>query len=469
MTDRTFSARRGLLLGFLTLAALCGGLFGWGTLASLSGAVIAVGQVETEGGIRAVEHVDGGSVTDILVHDGGRVEAGDVLLRIDGAYLRSEATVLEVELHDLTARRNRLEAEFWDAAAVDWSPELTSAAETSPEVAALIEGHSRLFNARRLSREGFKSQLRERIEQSRHQISGLEAQERSLVRQIELLGEELTIRQRLLEDRLTPRPVVLEVERDMASLEGRAGEIAAGIAETQGRIAELETQILQIDSRRLDDAETQTREVQAQEAIVRERLEGISIRLERLEVRAPVAGIVHNLSVTAVGEVLQPGETVAEIVPEGTEFIARVRVDPIHIDQVWHQQEAMLRFSAFSQSTTPEYLGTVNRVSADALTDPRSGLAWYEVDITIGPPVEPDPETGPDAWLAAVKAALGTWLGTDWGALMPAVSLEANAAALPPLGSGMPVEAYLRTGERSPLSYLVKPLTDFFEGSMREE
>ena len=149
MSDRTFSVRRGLVLGFITLAILCGGLFGWGVFASLSGAVIATGRVEAEGGDRAVEHVDGGTVAEILARDGDRVATGAVLVRIDGALLVSEAAVLEAELFDLVARRNRLEAEFEDADAIVWDRALAAAADTSPAVRAAVEGHRRLFDARR--------------------------------------------------------------------------------------------------------------------------------------------------------------------------------------------------------------------------------------------------------------------------------------------------------------------------------
>ena len=468
MTDRTFAARRGLLLGFAALGVLCGGLFGWGALASLSGAVIVTGRVEAEGGDRAVEHVDGGTVAAIPVDDGDRVAAGGVLVRIDGALLRSEASILEAELFDLVARRNRLEAEFRDAEALAWDRALAAAAETDPAVRAVVDGHRRLFEARRASREGFVAQLRERIGQTRRQIAGFEAQARALARQIGLVAQELEAQRSLFAKGLTRLPVVLELERDATALEGQAGDIEARTAAAHGRIAELETQILQIGSRRIEEAETEAREAQARENAVRERLAALHVRLGRLEVRAPVAGVVHDLAVSAVGEVLQPGEPVAKVVPEDTGFTVRAWLDPIDVDQVWPGQDAVLRFSAFSARTTPEYGGTVTRVSADALTDERSGLSWYEVEIAIGAPIEPDTDTGPGAWAAAAEASLVRWLGSGEGTAEDPSEGSATPAPLA-LAPGMPVEAYLRTGERSPLSYLVKPLTDYFERSLREE
>ncbi len=469
MSDRTFAARRGLGLGFTALTILCAGLFGWGAFASLSGAVIATGRVEAEGGDRAVEHVDGGTVAAILVRDGDRVAAGEGLLRIDGARLRSEASVLEAELFELIARRNRLEAEFRDAEAIAWDPVLAAAADTAPAVRAAVDGHRRLFTARRATRAGLEAQLRERIEQTRRQIAGFEAQGRAFARQIALLGEEHQAQQSLLDRGLTLKPVVLELERDMAALEGDAGDIAARVAAAHGQIAELETQILQIGSRRIEEAESETREVQARETAVRERLAGLRVRIGRLEVRAPIAGIVHDLAVSAVGEVLQPGEPVVKVVPEATDFTVKAQIEPIHVDQVWPGQAAVLRFSAFSARSTPEYRATVTRVSADALTDERNGASWYEVELAIGEPVEPDPGVGPDAWLDSAQVTLARWIGRDDAAAAGGAAGETAPAAPLALAPGMPVEAYLRTGERSPLSYFVKPLTDYFERSLREE
>ena len=470
MTSRTLSAGRALLLGFLTLAALCGGLLGWGAFASLSGAVIAVGEVEVKGGVSAVEHVDGGTVAGILARDGDRVAKGAVLVRIDGALLRSEASVLEAELFDLVARRNRLEAEFEAADAIAWDAALEAAADADPAIAAAVDGHRRLFEARRATRDGLASRIRERIGQTRRQIAGLEAQERAIARQIGLIAEELRVQHKLRDSGLALRSTILEFEREMASLEGRAGEIAALIAAAQGRIAEFETQLLQVESRRIEDAESEAREVQARETAVRERLAGLDTRLGRLDVRAPVAGIVHDLAVSAAGEVLQPGEPVARVVPDAAEFTARVRLDPVHVDQVRPGQDALLRFPAFSARNTPEYDGTVARVSADALRDERTGLSWYEVDLAIGTPARPDPDAGPGAWLAAAKAATARLLGSDPGGLpSPGRARDLSPEAALALAPGMPVEAHLRTGDRTPLSYLVKPLADYLQRSMREE
>ena len=192
-----------------------------------------------------------------------------------------------------------------------------------------------------------------------------------------------------------------------------------------------------------------------------------------MEVRAPIAGEVFAMTVFAPGEVVRPGEPILKIVPAGAELMVRAQLEPIHVDQVWPGQEAALLFSAFPGRTTPEFEGRVVRVSADAAHDERTGLSWYEVEVRMGRAIEAD--GGIVAWASAaagwlpetvenrLRDALPGWLGERPA---PGAPRHARDLALAP---GMPVEVHLRTGERSPLSYLVKPLTDYFSRSLREE
>ena len=241
------------------------GLFGWGALASISGAVIAAGRVEVELRDQVVEHIDGGTVREILVRNGDRVVAGDVLLRLDDALLRSEAAVLEARSAELVARRNRLEAEFRDTDAIEWDPELSARARTDPSVRDVLDGQRRLFEARRSSRAGQVSQLRERIGQTGKQIAGLEAQADAAVRQRDFIGRELDAQRSLFEKGLTELHKLLALEREAAQLDGMTGDFASRIAGARGRIAEIEIEILQIGARHVEEAEGQAREVQAQE------------------------------------------------------------------------------------------------------------------------------------------------------------------------------------------------------------
>ena len=469
-TGGRFSARRALVLGLGGVTVLVGGLAGWSVFASISGAVIATGRVAVESRNMVVEHIDGGTVSEVLVRDGDVVARDDVLLRFADRSLRSEVAILEAQFAELAARRNRLEAEFHFAPSIAWDPELASLSGASPAIREILEGQERLFRAREAARAGEVALLRERIGQAREEISGLQARAVSLRQQSELIVRELEVNRETFEKGLTRLDRLLALERAARNLEGMAGTNTASIARIRGRIAELELQILQIDTRRVEEAEEQARRTKAQENEVRERLVLVRDRLGRMEVRAPSPGTVFGMTVFASGEVVAPGEPILHIVPEGSELIVMARVEPIHVDQVYAGQEAVLRFTAFPLQVTPETDGRVVRVSADAVVDPHSGNSWYEVELAMDGPGRPDAgarareaESAPSALrrvLEDLTGAVGAH-GSERSARGPAGDL-----ALTP---GMPVEVHIRTGDRSVISYLAKPVTDFFQRSMREE
>lgn len=446
-SSRWSSARGALILGFGALVVLVGGLVGWSVLASIRGAVFVTGWVATEGRNQVVEHIDGGTVREIRVRDGDRVEAGELLLRLDDALLRSEETILLAQYAELVARRNRLEAEFRDAERVTWDPELAGLAAADPRIQEILTGQERLFRARNDARTGEVARMRERIRQTREEIAGLEARAVSLVRQSELIAEELAAKRRLVEQGAMQRSVLLELERGVSNLDGQAGANDAAIARAGGRIAEYEIVILQIDARRIEEAEEQAREAQALENEVREKLAAVRGRLGRLDVHAPVAGEVFGLTAFAAGEVVRPGEPILHIVPAGADLVVMAQLDPIDVDQVYPGQSATLRFTAFPARTTAEFVGSVKRVSADAVRDADTGRSWYLLEVAIGGPVDPD------------AGAFPTFAAPD-------LSRSSGGLDLTP---GMPVEVHVQTGERSPISYLAKPLTDYFLRSLREE
>ena len=432
------SSRRALSLGFGAIAVLVVGGIGWSVFASISGAVIVSGWVASESRNQVVEHIDGGTVSAVLVRDGDTVAAGEVLLRFDDVLPRSEEAILRAQYAELVAQRNRLEAEFRSADGVVWDVELAALGTADSEVAEILSGQERLFRARIDARTGEVAQLRERIGQARQEIAGLQARAASLEQQGELIGEELTAKRRLFDQGAVDRSAVLALERAAENLRGLAGASAAAIARTRGRIAEHEIQILQIDATRIEEAEERARAVQAKENEVREQLASVRERLGRLEVRAPVAGEVFGMTVFAAREVVRPGEPILHIVPAGAELVAVAQLAPIHVDQVYPGQPATLRFSAFPARTTPEFAGRVEQVSADALRDADRGLSWYQVEVSLGAPAD----------VGGARAA------------------EPGGLTLTP---GMPVEIHIQTGERSPISYLAKPLTDYFLRSLREE
>ena len=507
-TGPAFSSRRAVVLGCLTLAVLLGGVFGWGASASIAGAVIAAGRVEVEGRDRVVEHIDGGTVSEILVGNGDRVELDGVLVRFDDRQLRSEEAMVAAELAELVARRNRLEAEFGDAELIAWDEALARRAKEDEGVRIALEGQRRLFEARRTSREGYQAQLRERIAQTERQIASLEAQNDAVRRQGGFVVRELEVHRALAQRKLTKLERLMELEREAARVDGQAGDIKARIAVAKSRIAEIRIQILQIDARRVEEAQAEAREVQARENQVRERLASLRERLGRMEVRAPVAGEVFDMRVFSAREVVSPGEPILRIVPLGAALVVRARLEPIHIDQVWPGQEATLLFPAFSARTTPMFEGRVVQVAADASHDPYSGLPWFEIEVATGEPIRPRAKLALVTWAAAARdtvvgrltdvaerwesgsepvperghalssgesnrEARGRW-STHIAALDAAPGSSESAPAPAHAGEfalapGMPAEVHIRTGERSPLSYLIKPLTDYFSRSLREE
>ena len=336
-------------------------------------------------------------------------------------------------------------------------------------VHATVDGQQRLFEARRASREGLVAQLRERVTQTEREIVSLQAQAGAVQQQIGFLARELESYRELFEQNLTSLNELMGREREAANLEGQAGDIGARIAAGRSRIAEIELQVLQIDSQRMEQAESEARELQARENEIRERLASVRERLAQLEIRAPVGGEVFDMRVFAPAEVLQPGEAVLNIVPNGASMVVRALVAPIHIDQVRRGQEATVLFPAFAQRTTPMFEGQVVQVAADASEDTRTGLSWYEIEVAIGPPIGANEDTASEdtgaglSWYET-EVAIGPPIGATRE--LSAQAADIGGLALAP---GMPAEVQLRTGERSPLSYLLKPLTDYFSRALREE
>ena len=442
-----------MVLGFGGMAVLVGGLLGWGVFASISGAIIASGWVEVENQNQAVEHIGGGTVSEVLVRNGDRVVQGDVLLRFSDGRLRSEEAILQAQYAELAARRNRLEAEFLEAEAILWDEEIKAMALADPRVQEILDGQVRLFWARETARAGEVARLRERIGQAREEITGLQAQASSLKEQGVLIERELLAQRALFDKGLTRLDRLLALERAMENLKGQTGALAASIARGRGKIAELEIQILQIDARRIEEAEEQARDVQARENEVLERLASVRGSLEGMEVRAPVSGQVFGMTVFAPQEVVRPGEPILQIVPDDAGLVVTARLNTIDVDQVYPGQPAVLRFSAFSSRETPEFDGHVVRISPDAVHDPESGLSWYDVELALGGPA------------GAGTFESGAARAAEAGDVPGANRLVGHLVLTP----GMPVEAHIRTGERSVMSYLVKPVTDFFYRSLREE
>lgn len=426
-----WSPRRHLIIGFLATAVLLGGFGGWAVTAEIAGAVVTSGRLEVEQNRQVVQHPDGGVVQEILVQEGATVEAGDLLFRLDGALLRSELAIVEGQLFEIMARRARLAAERDGVEAPQFPEELLTVAVERPEVAEQIDGQERLFIARRETLARQTEQLGERKKQIESQIGGIVAQQEALTAQLDLIRQELADQQSLLEKGLAQTSRVLALQREEARLRGQVGELAAGIGQSRERITEIEIEILGLADARREEASTQLRDIGSQELELSERRRALTEQIARLDIRAPVSGIVLGLTVTTPQSVIRSAEPVLYIIPQDRPLVIAAQVQVIDVDQVHPGQEVELVFSAFSSRTTPHLKGAVTSVSADAFTDEASGHSFYRAEIALN------------------EGEIDKLEGLT---LIP----------------GMPVEAFIKTDERSPMAYLIKPFTDYFNRAFRE-
>jgi HlyD family secretion protein len=428
---RPWSARRPLIQGGLALIVLVFGFGLWAAFASISGAIVASGRVEVEQNRQVVQHPDGGVVSEIRVVEGQTVQAGDVLMRLDGVQIKSEFAIVDGTLTEIRARKARLQAERDGAPSVTYPPDLLDQAAARPDVAEQVEGQTKLFEARAETSAREAEQMARRIEQIRSQITGIDAQSAALQTQLELIRKELASQQSLLDKGLAQASAVLALQREEARLMGLVGDLTSQRAEAGERITENEVQITRIAVVRREEATTELREIGPQELELVEKRRTLAEQIDRLDIRAPVGGVVLGLAVTTPQAVVRPADPLLYIVPQDRPLVISAQVPPIHIDQVHVGQEAELVFSAFSSRTTPHLTGKVTLVSADSFTDQQTRAAYYKIEVVLEP---------------GEIEKLGDQV------LVP----------------GMPVETFLQTGARSPISYLLKPFMDYFNMAFRE-
>lgn len=420
-----------LAVGFTAVGLLVGGLGAWSVGTEIAGAVVASGTVQVESDRQVIQHPDGGVVGEILARDGDTVASGAILVRLDGTFLRSELRLVEQQLAEIFARKARLEAEQEGLEEPDFGgpPEFTEIGDE--DVADQIHGQKRLFFARRASIEQERRQLAEQQAQIERQIEGTEAQLTAQRRQLEIADQEQADVQGLFDRGLVQAQRLLALKREQAGLEGEVGRLTSAIAEARNRIAGLEIESLRLTDTRREEAITRLRDLRYNEIELERRRLDLLERLARLDIRAPVDGVVFGSKVAAVRSVVQAAEPLMYLVPGDQPLQVTARIDPIDIDDVYPGQEANLSFPTFNMRTTPSITGTVLRVSPDATRDETTGRTFYEAVVL------PD-----EASLAEVPGL----------ALLP----------------GMPVETYLRTQDRTPLSYLTQPLTVYFNRAFRE-
>ena len=425
------SIRLHLVAGLAVVAVLAGGLGGWASTQQISGALIAPGQIVVESNVKKVQHPTGGVVGELRARDGDVVKSGDIVVRLDDTVTKANLAIVTKNLDAALARAARLEAEQRGLDKISFPPQLADRA-ADPEVAGVIASESKLFDVRVTGRAGQKAQLSERIRQLKEEIEGLSAQERAKEQEIALVQQELSGVRDLYEKRLVQISRLTTLERDAARLNGERAQYIAARAQAKGKITETELQIIQVDRDVVSEVSKDLRETNDKIGELIERKVTAEDQLRRIDIRAPQDGIVEQSTVHTVGGVITAGDAIMLIVPQTDDLQVEAKVNPQDIDKLQVGQKTLLRLSAFNQRTTPELNGFVSRVSPDVTTEQRTGQSYYTIRVSM-PPQE-------IARLGDVK-------------LIP----------------GMPVEAFVQTGERTLISYLMKPLSDQLMRTFREK
>jgi membrane fusion protein, type I secretion system len=429
--DARSSIRLHLILGLAVIVVLAGGLGGWASTAQISGALIAPGSVVVESNVKKVQHPTGGVVGEVRARDGDLVKAGDVVVRLDDTVTKAGLAIVTKNLDGLWARAARLEAEQQGLDKVVFPKMLLDRAD-DPDVRNVMASESKLFEVRTTGRVGQKAQLRERVTQLNEEIAGLAAQERAKDQEIALVQKELVGVSSLYDQHLVQMSRLTTLQRDAARLNGERAQFIASRAQAKGKITETELQIIQVDKDLVSEVSKDLRETNDKIGEFVERKVTAEDQLRRVDIRAPQDGMVLQSTVHTVGGVITAGDAIMMIVPQTDDLSVEAKVNPQDIDKLQIGQKTLLRLSAFNQRTTPELNGLVTRVSPDVTTDQRTGQSYYTIRVSM-PPDE-------IARLGDVK-------------LIP----------------GMPVEAFVQTGDRTMMSYLVKPLSDQLMRAFREK
>jgi HlyD family secretion protein len=429
--DARSSIRLHLIVGLAVVLVLAGGLGGWASTAQISGALIAPGAIVVESNVKKVQHPTGGVVGEVLAHDGDLVKAGDVVVRLDDTVTKASLAIVTKNLDGLLARAARLEAEQQGRDKIVFPRMLLDRIDDS-DVKNIIISESKLFEVRTTGRSGQKAQLRERITQLNEEIGGLTAQEKAKDQEIALVEKELAGVRDLYDKHLVQISRLTTLERDAARLNGERAQFIAARAQAKGKITETELQVIQVDKDLVSDVSKDLRETNDKIGEFVERKVTAEDQLRRTDIRAPQDGMVLQSTVHTVGGVITAGDAIMMIVPQSDDLQVEAKVNPQDIDKLQIGQKTLLRLSAFNQRTTPELNGLVTRVSPDVNTDQRTGQSYYTIRVSMP---------------AAEIARLG------------------DVKLIP----GMPVEAFVQTGDRTMMSYLVKPLSDQLMRAFREK
>lgn len=423
-------ARRLIRVGLAVIVALVLGIGIWMVVTPLSGAAIAPGAVKVDMNRKTLQHQEGGIIKEILVRDGSHVEAGQTLLVINDVRVDANYDLLITQLDSEMAKASRLFAESTLEGSVSYAKELLSRDEES-RVKELMRRENAVFATRRQMLDAQIKLLKEQIQEAQREAAGLGEQVEAEKRAIQWQQEELRANQQLAEKGFMSNTRLLALQRGVAEYEARVGEHRAALAQARQRSGDFELRIASLRNNYMKEAADELKEATAKTYDLRERLRPSLDASQRQKVIAPVSGEVVDLRVTTVGAVVGPREPLLDIVPVNPELIVEARVRPEDITYVKIGGDADVRLSAFKQRITPTVTGRVTYVSADSLTDNKTGATYYLTHVKLTPE-----------------------------SLKEAGDLKLQA--------GMPAEVFVKTPARTPLQYLLDPLTGFLQRSFRE-
>ena len=417
-------------IGVLILIGTLGILGTWGYLAPIDSAALAPGYVTVKSHRKTVQHLDGGIVSQLLAKDGDVVQAGDVLLILDGTEVKAQLEIIHGQHITLSAQLARLVAERDQQNHINFPAELQDL--SAPHIAEARQDESQLFNARKSALQGEISVLNQRISQLGSKIKGLQGQRSSKQALMTSYHDEVKDLKELLAEGFADKQRLRDIERNYEQVTGEVAGLSSEIAGNEIQIGETKLQILQLQKQFQEEVAGKLGEVQAELYDVTQRLVATRDKVARTVIMAPANGQVLGLSVHNIGGVISPGKPILDIVPQQEELIIDAQVSPMDIDRVKTGLLAAVRFSGFKQALTPKMQGKVINLSADRLTDEKTGMPYYLAQI----------ELTPDSTLKLGEMEL-----------------------LP----GMPAEVLINTGERTVFEYLMQPITNAFARSFIED
>lgn len=419
------------VVSVLSIALVCG-IGGWAATTELSSAVIGEGVVVVDGDVKKIQHLTGGIVSELLVSENDHVTAGQVLIRLDGTATRANLSIVESTLAQLYARRARLKAERIGDESFEVEENISDLTSSNTAAKDLLDGEQKLFDSRRSALIGMKSQLASRKDQLAEQVKGLVVQIDATNDSLGLIEEELEGVDTLYKKGLVTLQRLNALKRARADLQGNSGQEIAAKAEAEGKAIEIDRQSIQLDEDRRSEIAKDLTDVEAKIAENEERRGAAVDQLRRLDITAPLSGRIHELSVHTVNGVIDPGQPLMLVVPEGNDLTVEAKVTTRDIDQVHVGQSVDVRFSAFDQRTTPDVSGEITSIAPDIVKDERTGISYYPLRV------KPKPES-----IARMKTIK--------------------------LYPGMPAEVFIKIGDRTVISYLTKPLTDQMQHVFRQE